>query len=301
MKQLLAIPIIVTIFCVFWAYEDMSGAGGGVDWRHFMEANSGVAALPLDNVIVKDTVGVAGNSYIVIDLGEQLCRLYLRDSSNPKEYKISSGNPNIPKGVETTTGLFTVQTKNPKGKSRQFEDAELINWVGFNVNIGLHGLATNGYYHTLGVRPSSHGCVRISREDGKELFNNVTFGTPVLVYKTEPAVALAFTDTNDIYEYEVLPSDSRAFKKIMRQRQRNLYEGLAYVANHNKLLLDGSTIIRWGGYPIGSADSISYRQEFAVASVAANRVVAIDKSDVITYIYEQADTTSDTISAVEEQ
>jgi hypothetical protein len=106
-------------------------------------------------------------------------------------------------------------------------------------------LAGNGYYGLLGVRPSSHGCVRISREDGKALYDKVQLGTPVLVYKEEPAVALAFADTNISFDkFIMLPSDSRTFKNEMKHRQKNLYDSVGFVKNTKRLLLDGNTIIR---------------------------------------------------------
>jgi hypothetical protein len=47
----------------------------------------------------------------------------------------------------------------------------------------------------------------------------------------------------------------------MKQRQRNIYNGFVYLNNGKKLLLDGETIIRWGGYRIGDAGNIPYKQK----------------------------------------
>ncbi|MCL2039786.1 MAG: L,D-transpeptidase [Bacteroidetes bacterium] len=220
--------------------------------------------LPIQNVRIKDTIFVQGNSYVEISLKEQLCRLYLKDTNNNtncKVYKISSGNPNIFEGLETPTGLFTVQTKNPLGISKQFNNAELHNWVGFNVNFGIHGLAGNGYYNHLGHRASSHGCVRISRENGKELYDNVRFGTPVLVYSDEPAIALKFIDTiTSLSKYYILPANAQKHNPIIRQRLQNIYDGLI-LQNDKKLLMTGETVIRWGGYRIGNTNKIPYKQK----------------------------------------
>jgi len=217
--------------------------------------------LPIQNTRIKDTVFVQGSSFIEISLKEQRCRLYLRDSSKYIEYKISTGNPNIFEGLETPTGLYTVQTKNPLGKSKQFNDAELHNWIGFNVNFGIHGLTGNSYYNYLGIRPSSHGCIRIGREDGKALYDKVKFGTPVLVYSEESAIILKFIDTIEtLSKYYLLPSDARSFSDVMKQRQQNIYDSIAYL-NEKKLLIYDETIIRWGGYRIGFAKNIPYKQK----------------------------------------
>jgi hypothetical protein len=291
-NKLLIIPFLISLYFVFFAYMDIEGSSIRKSSSETLEKEmKKFPPIPMNHIAMKDTIYVKGNNYVIIDLKQQLCSLIHRDNAKNKVYKISSGNPNLPLGIETTTGLFTVQTKNPLGHSKQFENAELHNWIGFNVNIGLHGLAGNGYYGTLGVRPSSHGCVRISREDGKELYQNVDFGTPVLVYKNAPAVELSFleilndttlnSDTsykksisdlanykpnisnadNMNIHYQPLPSDARTFKAEMHKRQTSLYQGLAFVQNKTRLLLDGQTIIRWGGYPIGNADNIPFKQK----------------------------------------
>ncbi len=239
--------------------------------------------LPIQNIRIKDTIFVQGNAFVEISLKEQLCRLYLKDTNNNtnyKVYKISSGNPNIPEGLETSTGLFSVQTKNPLGISKQFNNAELHNWVGFNVNFGIHGLAGNGYYRYLGHKTSSHGCVRISREDGKELYDNVIFGTPVLVYSEEPAIALKFIDTiTTLSKYYVLPANAQTHNPIIKQRLQNIYNGLL-LQNDKKLLMTGETIIRWGGYRIGNANSIPYKQKIINPQISI--VLLADKVKVFT-------------------
>lgn len=257
------IPLFMTFLIIFSVISNISD-DMPVSKLSSLFSKEELEFLPIQNIRIKDTIFVQGNAYVEISLKKQLCRLYLKDTNNCidcKEYKISSGNPNIPEGLETTTGLFTVQTKNPLGKSKQFNNAELHNWVGFNVNFGIHGLAGNGYYHFLGQKASSHGCVRISRENGKELYDNVKFGTPVLVYSEDPAVALKFIDTiTSLSKYYILPDNARIYNPIIKQRLQNIYDGLLLL-NDKKLLMTGETVIRWGGYRIGYADKIPYKQK----------------------------------------
>lgn len=281
--KLLIIPSILTIILGFIVYDDMvSHYSKAPNPKHIIKDIAKIPMLPLDNIIIKDTVFVLSNTFMVISLKEQICYLYQRYNNEPMIYKISSGNPFISQGIETSIGLFTVQSKNPLGISKQFNNAELHNWIGFNVNIGLHGLKTNSYYNSLGVRPSSHGCVRIGREDGADLYKQVKLGTPILVYKDEPALTLAFAPKKNIEmtNYEPIPSDSRKYRKTINNRLNNLYRGLAYVNNKTKLMLDGTTIIKRGGYPIGIHDSIPYKQVIPLPKKWETTVSKIDMSSV---------------------
>lgn len=142
----------------------------------------------------KDTIHLLGDSYLLLSLKKQRVTVIIRGSRDTVQFPVSTGNAMLDKGVNTPPGLYTVQSKSTKAISKQFDDAELFSWVGFNGNIGFHGLKGSGYYSSLGIRPSSHGCVRISREDGAKLFKLVRTGTPVIVYDKEPALHIAFSD-----------------------------------------------------------------------------------------------------------
>jgi hypothetical protein len=200
--------------------------------------------IPLLFLPVKDTIYVLGDEYIEICLKTQTAKLVQRNG-NSLSIKISSGNPFISQGIETTTGVFTVQSKSPKAISKQFNNAELFWWVGFNGNIGFHGLAGNGYYHHLGVRSSSHGCVRISREDGKDLYEKVRVGTPVMVYKSEPARIFAFADFDDYAKSPsaILLNDDASIRRFLNNRLDNLNQGKAY-KNKARVFIDGATKLR---------------------------------------------------------
>ncbi len=211
---------------------------------------------------VKDTIFTLSDSYIAISLNDQTATLYSRNDT-PRVYKISTGNPAIHKGIETREGFFTVQNKTPAARSRQFNNAELFNWIGFNYNIGFHGLRSKSYYRYLGKKPSSHGCVRISREDGSKLYRLVKLGTPVIVYKEETARVLAFAVNNDIDTNVdiILKQRGRAQFNLLKSRLENLYSGKAHYNRFAKVFIDGATLLRPGGYDMGKASNISSRQE----------------------------------------
>lgn len=229
--------------------------------------------LPLAFEPVKDTIYVLGDEYIEICLSSQKAKLFTRQGEI-FEYKISSGNPFISKGMETTTGIFTIQSKSPKAISKQFENAELFWWIGFNGNIGFHGLAGNGYYHHLGTRPSSHGCVRISREDGKDLYERVKIGTPVLVYKNEPARILAFADWDYFIKSSptILITENSQLNKLLNKRLENLYSGKAHTNNRYKLFIDGATKLRTVKIIEGDFAKVSPVQELPFAELSLPQI-----------------------------
>ncbi|MCX8054799.1 MAG: L,D-transpeptidase [Ignavibacteria bacterium] len=224
--------------------------------------------IPLLFSPVKDTIYVLGDEYIEICLKTQTAKLVQRNG-NSFEYKISSGNPFISQGIETTTGIFTVQSKSPKAISKQFNNAELFWWVGFNGNIGFHGLAGNGYYHHLGVRSSSHGCVRISREDGKDLYEKVRVGTPVMVYKSEPARIFAFADFDDYAKSPsaILLNDDASIRRFLSNRLDYLYQGKAHTKNKTRVFIDGATKLRQLKISEGDFAKVSIIQEVPIGDV----------------------------------
>lgn len=215
-----------------------------------------------------DTIYVLGSSYIHLSLKEQKVRLFRRNIP-PMEFKISSGNGNIPKGISTPTGLFTVQSKNPKAISKQFNNAEMFFWVGFNGNIGFHGLKGNGYYASLGKKASSHGCVRIAREDGEILFNYVTVGTPVLVYEDFPARIIKFSNYNNFDPAKdiIIDRKSKFFTALMNKRLLSYYSGKANLINYGKIFLDGESVLKPGGFDIGERNKIAVSQEINIENL----------------------------------
>ena len=232
---------------------------------YFIVAGKAPDYLPLVFSATKDTVFLTGNHYIDLNLKTQVARLISRKDT-AYEFKISSGNKNIPKGIETPSGLFTVQTKSPMAISKQFDNAELYWWISFAGNIGFHGLKGNGYYAGLGKRAQSHGCVRVSREDGEKLFKMVNKGTPVFSYENEPARIIVFAPQSMIPRSSdlVLRNNYREQNKILKQRTRSLYKGRAYQGKYQRIFLDGETVFKPGGYYSGQIEYVALRQEYSM-------------------------------------
>ncbi len=185
-----------------------------------------------------DTFYYLGERYIEVDLQKQLA--YIITPQSVDTIKISSGNPYLHKGIETPPGFFVVQNKAPIQISRQFENTEMINWVGFNGNIGFHALKKTGYYAHLGRRPSSHGCVRVSNEDGSKLFQFVRIGTPVIVYKKKPIRKVAFIKLSEInFDTDLVISEiNPSYVRYFNKRINLLLDGKLIARNSPRIVLN---------------------------------------------------------------
>jgi L,D-transpeptidase catalytic domain len=221
---------------------------------------------------VLDTVYVLGDRFIDVDLRLQQLKLRYR-SGDSLVIPISTGDASIEGAIATPTGIFSVQAKTPEALSRQFGNTKMLWWIGFNYNVGFHGLEVNGYYRHLGKRPSSHGCVRTGREDVKKLYDLVGTGTPVIVYDREPARILAFADTAtfDTTSAFVLGSRTRLLAQRMDERLRLLYNGRRFVEQAFSLYVSPGVQLRPGGYATGERDSLLHSQVRPSTIVAQSR------------------------------
>lgn len=250
---------------------------------------------------VYDTIFVLSDEYIEISLREQLAHLFRRNDST-MIYKISTGTDKISKGLNTPEGIFTVQSKSPMAVSKQFNNANLHNWIGFNMNIGFHGLDGSGYYNSLGKRPTSHGCVRIGKDDGKCLYDKVRLGTPVLVYEVKPARILKFADWdyfNEGRDY-LLTDAGIATRKMMNERLEMFYKGMANALLQSKLFISGRDVIKPGGFSQGNASKIAKRQRIfpLLRPVPPERIdrLHIDKYFDLVEMKSNADSSTDSSS-----
>ncbi|MCX7879361.1 MAG: L,D-transpeptidase [Ignavibacteria bacterium] len=187
----------------------------------------------------KDSLFYLGDEFLEINLGRQI-GYFIQRSGYVDTFSISSGNKYLPRGLETPTGLFSVQNKAPVQISRQFENAEMLNWIGFHGNFGFHGLKKRGYYNHLGRRPSSHGCVRMSVEDGERLYPKIKIGIPVLIYNNEPSRIIVFGKLSDFDpNFDILITNgSKSIYKILNKRLKNLHKRKYLLYDIRKVFLD---------------------------------------------------------------
>jgi hypothetical protein len=212
-----------------------------------------------------DTLFVLDSLYIEVRLDSQMITVHSRHGS--KQLPCSTGNKKIPKALETTEGIFTVQGKSPLAYSRQFDSTKMFHWVGFNGNIGFHGLEGRSYYRFLGKRPSSHGCIRMAREDAEWMFRNIPLRTPVIVHYGSAARTLSFADSTR--DHWILLADSSSLKRGVERRLAHRYAGRALLETDPTYYFQHSTLW-WGGMTAGDITRVPKRQQLPgyVGSVA---------------------------------
>lgn len=203
-----------------------------------------------------DTLYTSSDHFVEIDLSKQIAYLYSRFQP-VKTFKVSTGTTKIEDGIETNTGIFVIQHKARKWYSTQFDSTLMLYWMGFNYGIGFHALAGNSYYKFLGKKPSSHGCIRISREEGKELFEMLDYGTPVLIYNGESAIKISFADKNSPdYKYY----NSENLSREIKRRLNHLYTGNYFNYVSEKLMIDQYNVTH-SGINIGDFTKVPSRQK----------------------------------------
>lgn len=238
--------------CWFWSTSAASGVHHDLTGLHQRWIKNLVPHLEF--VRIRDTVHVLGNRFIEVNLATQRLTLHYRHGDSLR-LPLSSGNPDVREGISTPTGIFSIQHKTPKAISRQFGNTIMLWWIGFNYNIGFHGLEVSGYYRHLGKKPSSHGCLRMAREDVERLYNEVRIGDPVMVYDSLPSRIFAFGDSATLSARESYQLRSRNLWSgtMMAKRLLYLYQGDLYVRQPFAVYIDGITSLRPGGYQVGDA------------------------------------------------
>lgn len=143
-------------------------------------------ALPATPILTKAIASFS--SRLVVDLGEAKVYRYWGDQLI-SSYPIAVGQP----GWETPVGTFKVIHKQRNPAWKQPITGELIRtgpnnplgerWIAFwsdgRHQIGFHG--TNN--EQLVGQPVSHGCLRMRNKDIRELYEQVSVGTQVVVRK----------------------------------------------------------------------------------------------------------------------
>jgi lipoprotein-anchoring transpeptidase ErfK/SrfK len=117
---------------------------------------------------------------IDVSIGQQMMTLYEKGNV-VKTYPVGTGVP----GADTPLGEFTVQYKMPTARFRGTRvdgfqyDIPDVKWVlAFMGDYTIHGVYWRGGFGT----PSSNGCVGLSDENAKELFDWAPEGTRIKIH-----------------------------------------------------------------------------------------------------------------------
>ena len=145
--------------------------------------------------LLRDTLFLLDSMYLEVRIDQQMIYQHFQNGKS-KKFPCSTGNRALKEGIATREGIFTIKWKSRRYMSRRFE-TWLNYWMPFDGGIGFHGLDGRSYYKYLGRRPSSHGCVRVSNETGRDLFRTSPNGTVVFVHSGRPARLVCFASPGD--------------------------------------------------------------------------------------------------------
>ena len=209
----------------------------------------------INYTLLKDTLFTTGDYFIEVNLESQIAYLHSRFDST-KSFGVSTGTKKLKDGIETKEGVYAIQFKVERWRSVQFDSTLMLHFMTFNWGVGFHALAGNSYYKYLGVKRSSHGCVRVSKEDAKDIYDKVNYGTPVIVHNGNPAVFIGFANANDP---DLQHLEYQDLKNIFTERLEKLYRGEYLLKPNAKLLIDNKNVLH-AGLPVGDGNKIKSRQ-----------------------------------------
>ena len=194
------------------------------------------------SVGVKDTVYTDKECWLELRIDQQMLYQHWRNGKTDK-YAISSGNKFLEKGIESRPGLFAIFAKEQHHESTQFNNADMYYFMPFNMGIGFHSLDGTGYYGNLGVRPSSHGCIRMRHEDVKKVFSECPIGTIVLAHRGYTARTVGFAP-KDFENKEEISKDE--FKYMLSENLMNILNGDFYMKERKFFVIDPKVIpVSW--------------------------------------------------------
>lgn len=213
---------------------------------------------------LRDTVYTDKNLWLELRIDEQKLHVHYRNGTE-KTYLVSTGNKFVSKGVESRPGLFAIFLKEEIHKSSQFNNAQMNYYMPYNMGIGFHGLPGTGYYGFLGVRPSSHGCIRMRNEDVRALFKECDIGVLVLAHSGKSTRTVAFVPEGFKNDAEYTKED---YINMLAYNMSSLIEGKYFINPPKRFVLDGKIIPR-SGINVFSTDAIPEKQllPFAVFNV----------------------------------
>ncbi|MDQ3019109.1 MAG: L,D-transpeptidase [Bacteroidota bacterium] len=234
------------------------------------------------SVGIRDTVYTDKECWLELRIDQQTLYQHWRNGTLEK-YPISSGNNkgSDPEALESRPGLFAIFVKEEHHISSQFDAANMYHFMPFNQGIGFHSIDGTGYYGHLGVRPSSHGCIRMKHEDAKKLFKDCEKGTLVLASNGVSARAVAFAPNGFENEKEFSKDE---YKKMMATNLFNLINKRYYLEEREKFVVDPKVIPVSGVY-IGYDVEIPKKQivprSYVTFSVKKDRIFVDTKQEIL--------------------
>lgn len=193
---------------------------------------------------IKDTVYTTNDCWLELKINQQMVYQYWRNGKVDK-YPVSTGNKYLSKGIESRPGLFAIFHKEERHESTQFNNAAMYHFMPFDMGVGFHSLDGTGYYGNLGVRPSSHGCIRMRHEDAKKLFKDCPLGTLVLGTNGYSARTVGFAPKDMENDKEYTKDE---YKLMLAENLHNILEGDYYIKERKFFVVDPKIIPTFGVY-----------------------------------------------------
>lgn len=137
-----------------------------------------------------------GNTYVEVNLTAQHL-FYYKDGSLVLESDFVSGN--VSKKFGTPTGTYPVQYKERNATLNGEDYSTPVNyWMPFNRNIGFHDASWRKEFgKDIYLTNGSHGCINMPPAKAKKLYENITKGTAVVVYKLKGTESYEVEKGND--------------------------------------------------------------------------------------------------------
>jgi len=232
------------------------------------------------SVGLKDTVYTDKECWLELRIDQQMLYQHWRDGRVEK-YPISSGNKYLDRSIESRPGLFSIFHKEERHESSQYNNAEMFYFMPFNQGIGFHSLNGTGYYGNLGVRPSSHGCIRMRHDDVKKVFRECPLGTLVLAHRGSTARIVGFVpeDFSDTVDYS---KDEE--KYYLAENLYNVLNGNYFVAERKFFVVNPKYIPVSGvyiGYDAELPDKQKIQRSFYTYISLNDRTALIKNQDIL--------------------
>lgn len=258
-KYMILVPLVLICFLVAsFAIQAGDGSRESVNPKiegfveYFGSSINNIKSAQKTNILsesdvsvgLKDTVYTDKDCWLELRIDQQMLYQHWR-SGKVEKYGISSGNKYLDRSIESRPGLFAIFVKEERHESSQYNNAEMYHFMPFNQGIGFHSLNGTGYYGNLGVRPSSHGCIRMRHDEVKKVFNDCPLGTLVLAHKGYTARTVGFAPQGYVNKDSLSKDDE---KYLLASNLYNVLEGNYFVSERKFFVVNPKTIPVSGVY-----------------------------------------------------
>ena len=126
-----------------------------------------------------------GDTYVEINLTKQHLWFY-KDGKRIVDSDFVSGN--VSRGWDTPTGCYAVTYKIRDWVLGVNSNADyrtpVSYWMPFNRNVGMHDATwRNSFGGEIYKTNGSHGCINLPLNKAKVIYENISAGVPIIVYK----------------------------------------------------------------------------------------------------------------------